>query len=715
MQLQGRLADITSAPIERVTSLTLKAPAWRQSAGTEVTTTQPVNVPFSGDGTFTVDVVAGVGWLYVNGDGWSDSIRFVAADGMTRFVEAVFNAAPITVPGEMVRLSWQDIDGRKTGALDEIDAALESAIHNVVNTTETTYIAGWTNDTHANKVLRLNSLGKLAIQTDSITAASDPTNKAYVDRAVAKAVDAGNLAPPVGSGGWATYGGRFISEGNPATIQQVGANGQSQIYTRGSGKDGIPVTPGDYITVAYDITSPTSPVYTSVKFWDDTGQSKDFGSLTGNFRHDVTPNVRTRVYRTLEVPDGVAFAQARIGYGLNRPVGSKITFGDVVINVGSRVTAGGYADTATVLDAGKIIPQLSDQAPPVPSPAALRPWYDTLTQRFSRPINVYVVGDSISEGAGATSLHNRWVNRAQTHMRDLLGVPFGTEFPFIPARYALNTDLQPVLEGNWESAGLRGPGWRAVNLKDATAAITFTGVFYKAALSITTSGAASIEVTVDGGTPETLTVNASADSPLVELPTGTAVNTPRSLRVRLVSGSPVRVDGVYLWADDIRSGIRLIDASHSGFGYGTLGFDDAALVRNDVKRAEPDLIVSALMSNDITGNNPTRTSAIIDTYVKAYRDAAPGVPIVMLSMYKRAAHDEQRHEQFRQMVATKAAAHPGVFFLDLRRFMPDFVSPVEDPRNLCMSADGVHPTDLGHKRLAEVFTSVLADPAQIVI
>ena len=136
MQLQGRLADITSAPIERVTSLTLKAPAWRQSAGTEVTTTQPVNVPFSGDGTFTVDVVAGVGWLYVNGDGWSDSIRFVAADGMTRFVEAVFNAAPITVPGEMVRLSWQDIDGRKTGALDEIDAALESAIHNVVNTTE---------------------------------------------------------------------------------------------------------------------------------------------------------------------------------------------------------------------------------------------------------------------------------------------------------------------------------------------------------------------------------------------------------------------------------------------------------------------------------------------------------------------------------------------------------------------------------------------------
>ncbi|OFT67749.1 hypothetical protein HMPREF3147_01100 [Corynebacterium sp. HMSC05D03] len=44
-------------------------------------------------GEFTLTTVAGKGWLYIEGPGWSDSIPFVAAEGMKLFIEAWANAS----------------------------------------------------------------------------------------------------------------------------------------------------------------------------------------------------------------------------------------------------------------------------------------------------------------------------------------------------------------------------------------------------------------------------------------------------------------------------------------------------------------------------------------------------------------------------------------------------------------------------------------------
>lgn len=92
--LSGRLADVTDRSIETITRVTAKAPAYRPGPGVDITTTQPAQVNLTGDGKITLNVVAGLGWLYLEGDGWSDSIRFVAAAGMTTLWEAVVNALP---------------------------------------------------------------------------------------------------------------------------------------------------------------------------------------------------------------------------------------------------------------------------------------------------------------------------------------------------------------------------------------------------------------------------------------------------------------------------------------------------------------------------------------------------------------------------------------------------------------------------------------------
>ncbi|MEJ6013824.1 hypothetical protein WG936_08245 [Corynebacterium sp. H127] len=95
--LEGRLADITSAPIHSLTSCTVKAPAYAPGPGVEITTSAPQPVNVAEDGAVTVNVVEGVGWLYLAGPGWTESIRFVAAAGMSTLWEAVVNALPINV------------------------------------------------------------------------------------------------------------------------------------------------------------------------------------------------------------------------------------------------------------------------------------------------------------------------------------------------------------------------------------------------------------------------------------------------------------------------------------------------------------------------------------------------------------------------------------------------------------------------------------------
>lgn len=126
--LTGRLADIFSQPVEDVTRVLVKAPSYRPGPGVELTTTSPTRVDMSGDGAITLKVVEGVGWLYLEGEGWSDSIRFVAAKGMTTLWEAVVNAMPLDVAarGLLLELGRQ-YEVARADLLEVVEARLADA------------------------------------------------------------------------------------------------------------------------------------------------------------------------------------------------------------------------------------------------------------------------------------------------------------------------------------------------------------------------------------------------------------------------------------------------------------------------------------------------------------------------------------------------------------------------------------------------------------
>lgn len=120
ISLTGRLADIMSRPIDSINNVTVKAPSYRPGPGVELTTSHPINVELGGDGEITIEVVEGIGWIYVEGDGWSDSIRFVAAEGMTTLWEAVVNAMPIVTEAKRLLIRLGDTYEGYRGELIEL-------------------------------------------------------------------------------------------------------------------------------------------------------------------------------------------------------------------------------------------------------------------------------------------------------------------------------------------------------------------------------------------------------------------------------------------------------------------------------------------------------------------------------------------------------------------------------------------------------------------
>ena len=167
--ITGTLTDVTSQPVEAVTTATVKAPTARIGSGSGIISSSPAKVEIRDSGEVIISGLAsGLSWLYLEGPGWSDSIALAAAEGMTTLVEAIANAAG--VPGFIDYLKLiADIDKAANAAVDKITSEI------------TTKFVGYPE--YGSKILRTDEAGKLAISYRSITNEYDVVNKRYVDSA----------------------------------------------------------------------------------------------------------------------------------------------------------------------------------------------------------------------------------------------------------------------------------------------------------------------------------------------------------------------------------------------------------------------------------------------------------------------------------------------------------------------------------------------------
>lgn len=100
--LSGKLSDVTGQPVGDVSNVSVKASnAIPTSAG--ITTSRPRDIAVNSSGEFNITLETGVkAWIFAEGDGWSDSVPVIAAEGMTELWQAIVNAVPATMTGELL-------------------------------------------------------------------------------------------------------------------------------------------------------------------------------------------------------------------------------------------------------------------------------------------------------------------------------------------------------------------------------------------------------------------------------------------------------------------------------------------------------------------------------------------------------------------------------------------------------------------------------------
>ena len=531
--------------------------------------------------------------------------------------------------------------------------------------------------------------------------------------AVQSVAGRGNVAPQSAAGwlgGNATASDAALA-GTP-TIRFATTSGSSSYgYTGGSGLSAMGVIAGQVLTVSYDIydTVPSSSSW--VQWYDSTGASLSTSSPVVSA---YAVGTWTRIVYSLSVPAAAATARLVVG-AATRTAGAELHIKDVVVETHPFATTGVWKPLVSIFD----LPTLYEpEAFGLPvGPSKLAGWRKALRSRTSRPVTVAVVGDSISEGTGATRLAYRWVNRAQTTLREALGVPQGAEWPFIPALYATSAADRPVATTGTPTANTTtGLGWRAADLNGSDDMVTFTFTGTSAAVVVSkASGTGVMEVSVNGGTPVTYNTNSAngGGSGAYHWPVpGITSRGTYTVTVTWASGSSVLLHGLATWDGDETQGVRVVDCAHHGWGYQTTNQARINSMGVCLAAVKPDLIVSAFGTNDIATNQPEIFRTQVQAYLTRYHASCPDVPVVLLWVYKIAAHSEAQYATYRRVLAEVAASDPLAHLLVLRGDMPDVVDPVTDPANGGLYAETIHPGDEGHRRIAALVTRAILAGAE---
>lgn len=337
-------------------------------------------------------------------------------------------------------------------------------------------------------------------------------------------------------------------------------------------------------------------------------------------------------------------------------------------------------------------------------PTKLTTWANALSSGNATAI---VIGDSISEGTGSSTILNRWQSLAQT---ELQAGATGALFPFLPAWVTAGSDTPVVVAGTYGSSTTAGLGAKGIQL-GSTGSVTFTFTGTSAAVlwsTFTTSR--DLSVTVDGGAPVTLTGIGSSVLPAVETASWSTGPLTRGVHVVVVTrgagggaANPV-LNGLLTFDGDETTGIRVIDSARSGTTSAMLGnpVRAASLGQGLAVAGGADLAIIGFGTNDYSVGPvlPPQFRTNLETIIAGLRSGGFTGSILLLGMYMGQGRTLSTWQQYLDEMASLAASDASIDFLNLRDFMPDVPTPYTAPEGEGLYADALHPSDAGHARIA---------------
>ena len=385
------------------------------------------------------------------------------------------------------------------------------------------------------------------------------------------------------------------------------------------------------------------------------------------------------------------------------PTDLSVTTGKIVD--GAVTAAKVAADVATQAELDGAIAALSATYAQ-PTPPRLKAARSALA---TRTLNTVFIGTSITEGAFATAVENRYQDKFIARMRATYQ-PVGVwgSGGYKPA--------SSTVLGSWTLAGgaaflsqAFGLGIRSIRLdgagETATATIpvgcTAVDLWYTQA-----PGGAVLSWAVDGGAATNFsTVDAATVGGRKVRITGWDTGRTHSLVVAFVSGALGVFEGAYLFGGDESAGIRGFDSGHSGGVVATFAVPPPAGGWIDgVVAADPHLIVIELGVNDWhTGISSATFATQLAALVAALRAPFTVPPSILLLAYWQCvplASTEPWSNYVAAMRALVSTAND-VDLVDLYATFGVADSALTDKFGLNF-VDYLHPSDKGHAVIADL-------------
>ena len=333
-------------------------------------------------------------------------------------------------------------------------------------------------------------------------------------------------------------------------------------------------------------------------------------------------------------------------------------------------------------------------------------WSAALNNRANAPASWVSLGDSVTEGQGATSKANAWNSLTLAALRSAYptaGVAGGLNF-HPPRWYTYAPDStwsQPATVTGTVTydTTVGNLGYRvAVMSAGSSHTLTVTGtsvdIWYH-----TKSGGGSFTYQVDGGTASAA-VATSGTAGVTRLQ-GVSLGTSGSHTVRINATGSVTYGGLTIYNGDETKGIRGFDSSHSSWTT-ALHLSDFATELAAIGQAGADLVTIYLGLND-TGPGVAAFQTNLTSIVSQLQ-GLPKVPsILIISSYCPSGFAPATWAQYRDAMQAVATAR-STGFLDLAATMPQ--ATTSGTGNYV--TDGLHPNNTGHQTIANLVTPKLA-------
>lgn len=349
-------------------------------------------------------------------------------------------------------------------------------------------------------------------------------------------------------------------------------------------------------------------------------------------------------------------------------------------------------------------------------------WRHALANVTTTSADIVIIGDSVSEGQGASLYANRYVSKTLALLRANHPVGAAGGNGYIPPVQLENTFTAP-----WTLAGGASPGFglaeRGVELTGVgqTATITQTCSSFQIDYVQGGGNTGGFTVTVDGGTPTTVTVSTSGPYSVGTYSSGALTAGSHTVQIGWLNTNGAFgswICGGYFFNGDETKGVRTADGDRYGtfttfwstvYGAGAQpgsGFINANWI---VLPAAPKLVIINLGLNDYSaGVSPATVQTNLTTIISAINTVHTNngwrkPSILLIYPYLRTDVASPAFSWASYLPNYQAIVAADRMNIQLLRLDDGTITQAAGT----LGGDQVHPTDTGHARIATLVDAAL--------